>query len=409
MNFFLSETAYSGNELKRYNKKKKILYQLYNEKALSVPEIGKLLDVSIPTALSLLKEMTEQKLIEFKGEGKSRGGRKPALYGLSVNTVFVIACELGRYKGRVAIYNALNQLVTSVVEFNSNIDDDELVDKLFHKAKELIHRNKIDEELIFGVGLTMPGLIDEKLGINYTIKNKEYQNVKERLKKKFGKLVYVNNDARMQAYGEFIFGTAKGHKNAVIINWSWGIGLGMIFNGKLYNGSSGFAGELSHIKVVEDGNLCICGKKGCLETVASTNVLINKAAEGISQGKVTQLTKIFNNHKSEIRPQQIIQAAKLGDEFSISLLHDLGLALGKGLSITIQLLNPDIIVIGGPMSLADQFIKIPIQQALNKYCLEQILKSTTIVISKDWKQAGLLGVSASMFQKIFSDNQAEEH
>jgi N-acetylglucosamine repressor len=404
MNFLLSEIAYSGNELRRYNKKKKILFQLYNKKALSVSEISKSLDISLTTTLSLLNEMTEEKLVEFRGEGKSRGGRKPALFGLARKSVFVIACELGHYTGRVAIYDSHNQLVASVVEFDTNINDDELVNKIFQKTKKLIRHNKIDEDLIFGVGLTMPGLVNEELGVNFTIKKEKFQNVKERLEEKFGKQVYVNNDARMQAFGEYVFGAAKGYKNAIIVNWSWGIGLGMILNGKLYNGASGFAGELSHIKVKDDGELCVCGKKGCLETIASTKTLIDKAVEGITQGKITQLTQIYNNHKFEIKPQQIIQAAKSGDEFSISLLHDIGLALGKGLSVTIQLLNPDIIVIGGPMSQANQYILIPIQQSLNKYCLEQILKNTRIVISKDWRQAGLLGVSAIMFHRVFSDN-----
>ena len=136
---------------------------------------------------------------------------------------------------------------------------------------------------------------------------------------------------------------------------------------------------------------------------------LKKPKKELLREKITQLAQIFNKHKFEIKLQQIIQAAKSGDEFSISLLHDVGLALGKGLSVTIQLFNPDIIVIGGPMSQANQYILIPIQQSLNKFCLEQILKSTTVVISKDWKQAGLLGVSALMFQKIFSNNLAVGH
>ena len=107
----------------------------------------------------------------------------------------------------------------------------------------------------------MPGLVDEVRGINYTIKNLKYNNVKERLENRFDKFVYVNNDARMQAYGEYIFGKAKGHSNAVIINWDLGIGMGMILNKKLYNGSTGFAGELSHTKFVDEGELCICGKQ----------------------------------------------------------------------------------------------------------------------------------------------------
>ena len=249
----------------------------------------------------------------------------------------------------------------------------------------------------------MPGLIDEANGINFTIKNKSHRNIRERLEKKFEKLVYVNNDARMQAYGEYIFGAARGHKNAIVVTWSWGVGLGVIIDGKLYNGSTGFAGELSHIQLVEDGNLCICGKRGCLETVTSAYVLVREAIKGINENRVSQLTEQFKGKTNELKPEDVILAARAGDEFSIHLLHQVGLALGKGLSITLQLLNPDIIVLGGPVSMANQFVLTSIQQSLNKYCLEQIYANTRIVISEIWEQSGLLGVTAMMYQKIFSD------
>ena len=393
----------SGNELKKYLQKKNILHLLYKYSSLSGPVICSRIGVSLPTALSLLNELVELKLVEVRGAGVSSGGRKPTMFGLRKNSMYVIACELGRYKGKITIYNGNNQHVTPIVYFDATIDDRDLVEKIYRNAGNLISEYKIDTDKIYGMGLTMPGLIDEVRGINFTIENKEYRNVKERLEKKFKMLVYVNNDARMQAYGEYVFGAAKGFNNAIVVNWSWGIGLGMILDGKLYNGSTGFAGELSHIKVVEDGDLCICGKSGCLETVASANVLIKNAVKGIKADRVSQLTEKFKHQINSLHPENIIEAAKSGDEFSISLLNQIGLALGKGLSFTIQLLNPNIIVLGGPISAAKQYVLVPIQQSLNKYCLEQIYSNTKIVVSKDWEQSGLLGITAMIFQKIFSD------
>ena len=391
----------SGNELKKYLQKKNILYLLYKYGSLSGPVICSHIGVSLPTVLSLLNELVELKLVEVRGVGVSSGGRKPTMFGLCDNSMYVIACELGRYKGKITIYNGNNQHVTPIVYFDATIDDTDLVDKIYRSAGDLISKYKIEADKIYGMGLTMPGLIDEVRGINFTIENKAYRNVKERLEKKFKMLVYVNNDARMQAYGEYVFGAAKGFNNAIIVNWSWGIGLGMILDGKLYNGSTGFAGELSHIKVVEGGDLCICGKSGCLETVASANVLIKNAVKGIESGKVSQLTKKFKDQINSLHPENIIEAAKSGDEFSISLLNQIGLALGKGLSFIIQLLNPDIIVIEGPISAAKQYVLVPIQQSLNKHCLEQIYSSTKIVMSEDWEQSGLMGITAMIFKKIF--------
>jgi glucokinase-like ROK family protein len=391
----------TGTELKKHRLKSRILNLLYEETTCSAPEIGKKIGVSLPTAISLLNKLKRSGQVEVCGTGISKGGRKPTLFGLSETSVYVIACELGRYQCKMVVYNPQNQKVTPLVNFETNIDDDQLVEKIFRHSKKLIRENQIDEKKIFAVGLTMPGLVDEKAGINYTIKNKRFQNVKERLEKKFKILVYINNDARMQAYGEFIFGKAKEYKNAIIVSWSWGIGMGMILNGKLFNGATGFAGEFSHIKIEKEGDLCICGKKGCLETVASANVLLNRAKSEIEKGTVSQLTVKFKDRPEELGPTDVIEAAKAGDEFSISLLNKIGLALGQGLSIAIQLLNPDIIVIGGPVSAANQFILIPIQQSLHRYCLEQIYRNTKIEISERGEESGLLGVTAILFQQLF--------
>lgn len=393
----------AGNELKNYRRKKKILNLLYCSDTLSATAIGKTIGVSLPTAISLLKELSEQNFVESRGTGISKGGRKPMLFGLKNNSIFVIACELGRFKGKVGIYDSHNHLVAPVTVFSSSVDDDELVEKIYAIAQTIIVENKIDESRVFGVGLAMPGLIDETKGINYTVKNPEFRNIQERLSQKFHRLVYLNNDARMQAYGEFVFGEAKNHANAMIINWNWGLGLGMIFESKLYNGATGFAGEFSHTKFVDDGELCICGKRGCLETVASAYVVLAKAKEAIRANKISQLTNRFKNKTEELQIGDIIQAAKLGDEFSIALLNEIGLALGKALSNAIQLLNPDIIVVGGVVSEANQFVLTPIQQSINQYCLEQISGNTKIVISENWKQSGLLGVTAMLFQKLFGD------
>ncbi|KAF0236013.1 MAG: rok family [Prolixibacteraceae bacterium] len=397
----------SGNELKKFRQKKKILHLLYQYHTLSGTAISSKIGVSFPTALTLLNELCEFKFVETFGTGVSSGGRKPNMYRLSNESIYVIACELGRYKAKMTIYNSHNNQVTSILTFATNIDDNELVEKIYVNAQRLIQEFKIDENRVYGIGLNMPGLIDENRGINHTIKNEEYRNVKERLETRFGKMVYVNNDARMQAYGEYIFGSAKGHLNAIVVNWNWGIGMGLIFNGNLYNGSTGFAGELSHTKFVDEGDLCICGKRGCLETVASSNFLIKNAAIGINENVVSQLTLSFKNRQQDLQPEDVINAAKSGDEFAISLLNKIGMALGKGLSFTIQLLNPEIIVLGGVISQANRFVLTPIQQSLNKYCLDKISSNVKIVISENWEQAGLLGVSAMLFQHLFGDIHSE--
>ncbi|MFW6290253.1 MAG: ROK family transcriptional regulator [Mariniphaga sp.] len=388
--------------MKKYKQKKKILHILYQQGNLTGQSISKQVGVSLPTVISLLNELVAAGYVESCGTGMSHGGRKPVLYGLIENSIYVIACEVERYRAKITVYNAHNRAVSSLKRFETSIDDNQLADKIYDHSRQLIQKHGIDESRIYGVGVTMPGLIDEKQGINFTIKDENYQNIKHRLEQKFKGYVYVNNDARMQAYGEYRFGAARGHNNAIVVTWSWGVGLGIIVNGKLYNGSNGFAGELSHIQLVEEGNLCICGKRGCLETVTSAYVIVKEAIKGINENRVSQLTERFQGRTDQLTPDDIIMAAKSGDEFSIQLLHQVGLALGKGLSVILQLLNPGIIVLGGPISAANQYVLPSIQQSLNKYCLEQIYANTQIVISDIWEQSGLLGVTAMLYQNLFS-------
>lgn len=393
----------SVNELKKYRHKKRILSLLYHNTPLSAPELSKKIGVSLPTVLLLLNDLMASGLVSTMGTGISTGGRKPSLYGLSDESVFVIACDMGRYVAKLTVFNSHNQRVTPLKYIETHIDDDQLVEKLHDAAKELITGFNIPEDKIVGLGVDMPGLVDSRAGINYTIKNRRLQNVKDRLEKKFGIEVYIDNDARMQAYGEYIFGKAKERRNAIVVNWNWGVGLGMILNGELYGGHTGFAGELSHIQMAEEGDLCICGKRGCLETISSANTLLKLARQGILEGKVSQLTEQFKNRPDEMTPEHIISAARSGDEFSISILNKIGLALGKGLSVIIQLINPEIIVLGGTISKANQYVLTPIQQALNKFCLEKIVSNTDIVTSDIDEQSGLLGSAAMVYQNLFSD------
>lgn len=391
------------NELKKYRHKKKILRILYKGIPLSATEISKNMGISLPTVIALLNDLISLGFVETFGIGVSTGGRKPALYSLSTKSLFVISCDMGRYKAKMAVFNSRNERITPVKLIDTNIDDNDLTEKLYAAAQELTAGNGISWDKVVGMSVDMPGLVDSEAGINYTIKNVRKQDIGKQLEKKSGIHVYIDNDARIQAYGEYMFGKARQSRNAIIVNWSWGVGLGMILNGKLYGGSTGFAGELSHIQMVDDGDLCICGKRGCLETIASSNTIMKLARHGVLEGRISQLTEMFRDNLNEMTPDDVIRVARAGDEMAISILNKIGFSFGRGLSILIQLLNPEIIILGGPISRANQFVLTPIQQALNKYCLEKVMANTKIVISEIDEDSGLLGGAAMVYQHLFSD------
>lgn len=398
----------SASEYNKVLQKRKILSLLHTNGNMSAPDLSKKLKISLPTCLVILNDMISQGFVKNIGFGESSGGRKPILYAMTENSCYVISCDFARFSASMAIINCNNKMVTPIVQIDTHIDDNKLVDKLYETAINLLTEHQIPIEKVFAIGVDMPGLVDSKTGINYTIKAEKHQHIGADLKKRFKKMVYIDNDARMHAYGEYFFGVARGYKDAVIIHWSWGLGLGLFLNGKLYSGNNGFAGEFSHIPMVENGDICICGKRGCLETIASSNTILKRLKEGISRKQISSLVDLFKDQPDKVTPEDVIKAARLGDEFSISILNEIGKAMGKGLSYIIQLLNPEVIVLSGPISKGNQYVLSPIQQSLNRLCLDKISSNTTILVSDKGDMSALLGTSEMVLQKVFNELKFDE-
>ena len=393
----------SSSELNKIRQKKKMLSLLRTNGFTSAPVLSKWLKTSLPTCIVLLNDLIAAGYVKNFGIGESSGGRKPSLYGLPEDGFYVISCDFARFSADMVILDCYHKFVTPVAKIDTHIDDPQLVDKLYETACKLMAEHNIPNEKVYGIGIDMPGLINSKTGINYTIKDKKHQNVGRDLKLRFNKLVYVDNDARMHAQGEFHFGAAKEYKDAIIIHWSWGLGLGIFVNGQLCSGKNGFAGEFSHIPVVENGELCICGKRGCLETIASSNTIMRRVKQGFADNEISSLIRQFENNPDKVTPEDVINSAREGDEFCIGILNEVGSAMGKGLSYIIQLLNPEVIVLSGPLSKAKLYVLSPIQQSLNRFCLEKISESTHLLISDMGDQTALLGTSEMIFQKVFTE------
>ena len=393
----------SSTEMNKISQKRKMLNLMRTNGVISAPDLSKLLKISLPTCIMLLNDMIATGFVKNFGVGESSGGRKPLLYGLPEDRFYVISCDFSRFSANMAILNSYHQFVTPVTEIDTHIDDPNIVEKLYQAANMLLKENHIPAEKLYGIGVDMPGLINSGTGINYTIKDKKRQNIGRDLKHRFSKRVYIENDARMHAFGEYYFGAARGFKEAIIIHWSWGLGLGIFVNGKLCSGKNGFAGEFSHIPIVENGELCICGKRGCLETIASSNTILSRIKQGVATEVVSPLINQIKEHPEKVTPEDVINSARQGDEFCISILNEIGTAMGKGLAYIIQLLNPEVIVLSGPLSKAKKYVLSPIQQALNRLCLEKISESTTILISDLGDQSAMLGTSEMILQKVFEE------
>lgn len=409
--FLLSKSAFqdiSNVEKKKHLQKLRIIRHLYLNSANTNAGICQTFNFSLPTSMALINQLISKGVVEKMGRGESVGGRKPDLYGLRKNTFFVLSIHIERYKIKLAIVDNTHSIIVeenipSMISPNVNI-----VDFLFDYANNLIETSKIDTGKLLGIGISMPGLVSSKEGKNFTyfLTGQESESLQAALKKRFNKPVYILNDAKSACLAEFRFGQAKNKSDVLVISMDWGVGLGIIMDGKMHTGTSGFAGEFGHIPMIENGKLCHCGKRGCLETVASGIALVERAKEGLGQGQTSVLRSMTNDDPEKLEPEIIIEAANRGDQFAINVLSEIGINLGKGIAILIQIFNPELIILEGKIAEAKQFITTPIQQSINTYCMIQLKERTTISLSEMGPNSSLLGSTVAVVNNVFKSQLA---
>ena len=392
-------------EAKSYLNKLKLIKNLYTKGSNTAGEICQEVGISLPTVNSLLQDLMQSGHIIKQGRAESQGGRKPDLYQLTEDSFYVLSVDINKYRVRTAIYNSKNVQTSHPEILKITLDNDKnTFEKIGDFILDQIKKSGLDQEKIIAIGISMPGLIDTVNGINHTYLKFGQRSLRENLESKLGKKVFIENDARAMTLAEFKFGQKESYKNVLGIFIGWGIGLGIIMDGKIYQGANGFAGEFSHSPLFESRDItCTCGKKGCLEAVASGMAVVRMAKEAIQSDTDSILARIIKENNGEIEPLTVVEAALAGDQRAITILSEIGLDLGRGISMLIQLLNPELIIIGGTIAEAKHYLTTPIQQALNIYCMAKSRENTEISLNKLGREVGLLGGVALVHEKLFAD------
>lgn len=390
----------SAVEWKNVLNKKMILKAIYFKGPLSNSELAKHIHLSTPKINLLLIELIQDGLVEELGMGDSSGGRRPLIYGLVKNGFYVVGITINITRTVVSIFNSEGELVSGPHYFPIKMQSElSIFNEVNDALNQVIRTNNISQNKLLVAGIELPGLIDLKKGINKTY-FPDTENLFDELSKIFGIPVYFNHDAKIRAFAEQHFGLAKGLKNVLMLQADWGLGLGIIVNGKLYSGKSGFSGEFGHMPIIENGALCACGKQGCLETMVSALAISRMAREGIKNGKLSLITELVKNDLEKIDISIVIQAANLGDQFAVSIFSEAGYWLGRGMANLIQIFNPELIIIGGRVAEARQFILAPIQQAIHSFCNHDISNDTVIKFSELGPNAGTVGIAAYALEKL---------
>ena len=212
----------------------------------------------------------------------------------------------------------------------------------------------------------------------------------------------IENDSRSMTYGEFIKGCCKGKKDVIFVNVCWGLGIGIIIDGKLYYGKSGYSGEFGHMTAYNNKIICHCGKIGCVETEVSGRALKRKLTENILAGKPSILSDKVLKKKEELTLEDIMDAIAKEDVLSLATLQHIADELGKQLAGIINIFNPEMLVIGGEMSVTGDYLTLPVNMGIKKYSLNVMNEDSQIVTSELKDQAGVIGACLIARQKLLT-------
>jgi predicted NBD/HSP70 family sugar kinase len=392
-----------AKSIKNNQLKNMIIKSLYFDKAKSCADLCELFNKSFPSMAKSINELIEEGFVIEQGYAPSSGGRRPLLYAINANAMYILAIAMDQLSTRIQLVDLENKPVTDLWMFDLKLSESEqALDLLIFKINNYIYSSGINKDKIAGIGIGMPGFINPLKGVNYTYLDTGFKSLTQYIADETGLEVYLDNDSSLIALAEQKFGVAKLQKEVMVINLSWGIGLGMIVNGEIFRGKNGFAGEFSHIPLSDDGELCACGKQGCLEAEASLLVVSKKAIEGIKQGRVTNLKQIDVENSKQMG-DAIMEAAIKGDQFAIELFTDSGIKIGKAIAILIHIMNPQTIVLSGRGAKVGKILLAPIQQALHKYCIPRLAKGTEILISDLGFEAELIGAAVLVMENFDKD------
>ena len=366
-----------------------ILNKIRTNQPISRAQIAKETKLTPPTVSNIVKELLEQEIIKESDLGVSKGGRKPTMLQDNSNRFYVIGVDVGP--------NTIDCLITDlsgkVLERSSSKLNGELTnEKFLTKLKDIIHhiiQSISEQEKIIGIGIAMHGVVDVENGISLFAPNLKLSNIpiKEELEKEFDLVVKVENDARAMALGESWFGQHDNPLSMLVVNIGSGVGAGVVVNGKLYHGANDLAGEVGHMTIDLNGDICDCGNKGCLQTFATGSAIVKKANQ-VSNEPIQS-------------GEEVYKLAKSGKQDYITILEETGRIIGIGLTNLIHIINPELIVLGGGVTKSEKFLLKPIKEEIRNRGLTKNAMETKVVISSHGDDATLLGSISLVLIELF--------
>ena len=366
----------------------------------TLSELTRELHISVPTITKLVQELVDETIVCDLGKVETPGGRRPNVFGLANSAIYFAGVNVGRDNMSYLITDLQNNIIKQQFDTSFELlDRSQCLEKICANIERFIATCGIDRGKILGLGVGITGRVNPDTGRSYKYFTSSEQSLRDLLEHRIGIRVLLENDTRARCYAEYTCSKSKDDKNLLYLHLGRGVAIGIVTDGKLYYGKSGFAGEFGHIPFFDNEIICSCGKKGCLETEVSGIAIEEKIVRKIESGVNTILREKYDRQEP-IHIDDIIAAAKNDDNLSIELIEEAGEKVGKAVAFLINTFNPETVIVGGNLAAAGDYIMLPLKSSTNKYSLNLVYKDTKFRVSKMTENANAWGVAMLIRNKI---------
>jgi len=338
------------NNLINFTNKVNVLNLLWKEPSIFRAEIARCTNLSIPTVMKIIDDMSEKNLVKETGKGVSSGGKPPVMLEFNKDAYYVIGVDINEYWTEVVLVNLLLGIEEKRIQDIRTTDQVEsVIQRVIKEINTIIEHHPDKRERIIGIGIGVPGLIDSKRGYVAYSPEMGWQDVhiKEIFQQYFDGEIVIEERTRAMALAEMRIGKARGVKNFLYINISSGIGSAIVMDGKLYYGSNKSSGRLGHMVVEKSGSLCNCGNHGCLELYASGNAIAEKAKIKLMQKQDSLIYDLVFGDIEKTDMYIVFEAARNNDRLALEILNEAAEYLGMAVTSVVNFMDPQFIIFEG--------------------------------------------------------------
>lgn len=371
-------TTFLGN-VKTFNKRVILDMIRFTPEGISRADLARAANLTRSAVTPIVNNLLAEGLVHETESGLPTGGRRPILLELNPDYGYVVGIDMGAtHLGLVLTDFAAHVLQELEVPFDVKVGPQAGLPQVDAALSELLIRQGLVLAQIKAIGLGVPGPIVMDAG---TVSSPPIMPgwggfpIRDHLHSLWGRPIVVGNDAEYGAVGEWAYGAGRGARNLVYLKVGSGVGAGLFLEGRIYQGTTGCAGEIGHVTMIDQGPLCNCGNRGCLEALSGGYAIARKASQAVQSGRRTQLAA---RDVQQITARHVAEAARLGDLVAQQIVTESGAYLGIATASLVNLFNPDMIVVGGGISQMGDLLLEPIRKAVRERSLPPAAQAVRI-------------------------------